>query len=526
MEFRILGPLEVVDGDRALSLGGERQRAILALLLTRANEVVSTDRLIDELWGARPPRKALNTIQYYISQLRKTLGADRIVTRAPGYLIRVGPEELDLARFEQLLERDNAEALREALDLWRGPALADLTFEQFAQAEAARLEELRMAALERRIELDLAAGRDAELVGEVERLIAEHPLRERLRGQLMRALYRAGRQAEALAAYQVARRTLVESLGIEPCQPLQELERAILRHDPSLLVASIAEAAPLERQSSVIVAATAPESFGPLLAVATPLALSTPPREVILVQLVEAEALGPTSRLLHERVDSLFEIGVSARAAVFTSSDPGAELVRLAGEQDAGLLLLDAPAGFLVDGELGGVVGTVLGSASCDVGIVAGREEQTAVRSLTVLVPFSGAEHDWAAIELAAWIARASGATLCLLGRDAELAVGDRDASRLLAQASLLVQRAVRVPTEPMLVPAGPDGILRAAENAGLIVFGLSERWRQEGLGETRLTVVRDAACPTLLVRKGLRPGGLAPARSVTRFTWSLAASR
>src|SRR5262252_5528560 len=126
MEFRILGPLEAVDGDRSLALGGGRQRALLALLLTRANEVVSTDRLIDELWGARPPKQALNTIQYYVSQLRKTLGADRIVTRPPGYAIRVDTEELDLARFERLAAEDDSESLREALSLWRGPALADL----------------------------------------------------------------------------------------------------------------------------------------------------------------------------------------------------------------------------------------------------------------------------------------------------------------------------------------------------------------------------------------------------------------
>jgi DNA-binding SARP family transcriptional activator len=523
MEFRILGPLEVVDDGRSLSLGGERQRALLALLLTRANEVVSTDRLIDELWGARPPKEALNTIQYYVSQLRKTFGADRIVTRTPGYLIRVERDELDLTLFEQLLERDDGEALRQALGLWRGPALADLTFEHFAQVEAARLEDLRLAAVERRIELDLAQGRDAELVGELERLIAEHPLRERLRGQLMLALYRAGRQADALAAYHSAREMLVESLGIEPGPALQELERAVLRQDASLLVAATGAAASADPQRSVVVAATAGESLGPLLAIAAPLALSTPPREVILVQLVEHQDLGSTSRLLHERADSLFESGVAARVAVFTSSDPGAELARLVAEQDADLLLLDAPEGLLVDGGLDGIAGTVLGAAPCDVGIMVGRAEKATEAS--VCVPFSGAEHDWAAIEIAAWIARVSGTTLRLLGRNADLAAGDRDASRLLAQASLLVQRAVRVPTEPVLVSAGPDEILRATGDTGLIVIGLSERWRQEGLGETRLAIARDAACPTLIVRKGLRPGGIAPSRSFTRFTWSLAAS-
>ena len=234
MEFRILGPLEVVDADRSVSLGGGRQRGLLALLLTHSNEVVSTDRLVDQLWGAQPPKAALNTIQYYVSQLRKVLGADRIVTRPPGYLIRVEPGELDLERFEGLLEQDNVGALREALGLWRGPALADLAFEPFAQAETARLEELRLAALERRADLDLEDGRDAALVGELEGLIAEHPLRERLRGQLMLALYRSGRQAEALDVYRRTRTLLDDELGLEPSPELRELEQAILRQDDAL----------------------------------------------------------------------------------------------------------------------------------------------------------------------------------------------------------------------------------------------------------------------------------------------------
>src|SRR5262245_49583876 len=231
MEFRILGPLEVVDGDNTFPLGGERQRALLALLLTQANSIVSTDRLLDELWGADPPKAALNTIQYYVSQLRKTLGADRIVTRPPGYLIRVEPEELDLARFERLSQEGTVESLHAALELWRGPALADLAFESFAREEASRLEELRLVVHERRIDADLESGRAADLVSELERLIADHPLRERLRGQLILALYRSRRQAEALNAYQAARSTLVEELGIEPGPELQELERAVLRQD-------------------------------------------------------------------------------------------------------------------------------------------------------------------------------------------------------------------------------------------------------------------------------------------------------
>ena len=150
MEFRILGPLEVVDDGHSIPLGGARQRAVLALLLTRPNQVVSTDRLIDDLWRTEQPRTAANTLQYYVSQLRKLLGADRIETRPPGYAIRVEPGELDLERFERLLERGDVEALREALALWRGPPLADFAYESFARDEIARLEELRLIALERR----------------------------------------------------------------------------------------------------------------------------------------------------------------------------------------------------------------------------------------------------------------------------------------------------------------------------------------------------------------------------------------
>ena len=229
MEFRILGPLEVVEQGRALPLGGARQRALLALLLTRANEVVSADRLIDELWGAQPPRTAANALQYHVSQLRKALAPhEAIVTQEPGYVIRVGPDELDLLRFELLVEEARqaapelaARRLREALDLWRGPPLADLAHESFAQTEILRLEELRLAALERRFDADLALGRFAELVGEVQVLVREHPLRERLRAALMQALYGSGRQAEALEVYRETRRLLVDELGIEPSPALQ-----------------------------------------------------------------------------------------------------------------------------------------------------------------------------------------------------------------------------------------------------------------------------------------------------------------
>jgi DNA-binding SARP family transcriptional activator/class 3 adenylate cyclase len=249
MEFRILGPLEVQDEGSILPLPGGRHRAVLALLLLHANEVVPTDRLIDELWGDEPAENAATALYGYIWQLRKALGGDDrrqvLVTRAPGYVIELEPDQLDATRLEQLV-RDGREALREgdpvraasalheALALWRGPALADFAYESFAQAEILRLEELHLAALEERIEADLALGGHADVVGELEVLAAKHPLRERLRAELMLALYRTGRQAEALAAYQAARRALVEELGIEPGRELQALQTAILRHDPIL----------------------------------------------------------------------------------------------------------------------------------------------------------------------------------------------------------------------------------------------------------------------------------------------------
>jgi DNA-binding SARP family transcriptional activator/class 3 adenylate cyclase len=239
-EFRILGPLEASEEGRPLDLGGGKQRALLSVLLLNANRVVSRDRLIDALWAEEPPETAVKALQVYVSQLRKALGRDVLVTRAPGYMVQVGEGQLDLDRFEALREEarhcepaDAAARLREALSLWRGPPLGEFALE-FAQGEIARLEELFLGALEGRIEADLALGRHAELVGELEALVTEHPLREGLRSQLMLALYRSRRQAEALEVYQQARRALVEELGIDPGRALRELEQAILRQDPAL----------------------------------------------------------------------------------------------------------------------------------------------------------------------------------------------------------------------------------------------------------------------------------------------------
>src|SRR4051794_11981562 len=245
VELRILGALEVSANGHEVPVRAAKQRELLGILLLHPGEVVSRDRLVDALWGERPPETATKALQVHISQLRKASVA--IETRAPGYLLRVEDEAVDAARFERLA-RDGAAALAageperasallsEGLALWRGPPLADLAYASFAQPEIARLEELRLDALEERVEADLALGRGG-LVGELEALVARHPLRERLRRQLMLALYRAGRQAEALEAYRDARTTLVEELGLEPSPELQELERAILVQDPALAAA-------------------------------------------------------------------------------------------------------------------------------------------------------------------------------------------------------------------------------------------------------------------------------------------------
>ena len=247
LQFRILGPLEVLRGGECLSFRGSRERALVALLVLNANRIVSTERLAEDLWSGDPPEGAIRSLRVYVSRLRQTLGVagEAVVTRPSGYGLQVDPEAVDALRFEALVARgrdkakagDNSGAaatLREALGLWRGPALADVADAPFAQAESNRLEEGRLAALEDRLETDLACGRHAEVTAELEVLTREHPFRERLWSQRMVALYRSGRQAEALRAYQELRSTLREQLGIEPSSALQQLEGAVLRHDPEL----------------------------------------------------------------------------------------------------------------------------------------------------------------------------------------------------------------------------------------------------------------------------------------------------
>ena len=507
LEFRLLGPLEAVEDDRPLALGGAKQRALLAVLLLHANQVVSSDRLIDEVWGESPPATAGKMVQVYVSRLRKQLGEARLLTRAPGYLLQVDPAELDVARFERLVaearQEDAAAAgakLRAALELWRGPPLADLAYERVAQAETVRLEELRWAALELRIDADLASGRAPELVGELESLVAAQPLRERLRAQLMLALYRCSRQAEALEAYRRARRELADRLGLEPSEELRLLEQAILHHDPEL---APADAAPRER--SVLIASRGLAGVDALLRLVAPLADA---HELVVACVVAPEELGSATAALATRRETLLARGIAARTVAFSSPAPDEDVVRLAARDGVDL--------FVTDGE----ASAALERAPCDVAwLVAGT-----LRPGPVLVPFGGGYHDWGALALGAWIARATGAPLRLVGATADGRGDGRDASRLLADASLILQRTAAVVAEPVLAATGRSGLRAAAEGAGLLVVGLSDRWRQEGLGRTRAELVDDPPAPTVLVRRGPRPGGLAPSEAPTRYGWSLTA--
>jgi DNA-binding SARP family transcriptional activator len=261
LEFRILGPIEALRDGEPVSLPRKKQRALLALLVLHAGEVVSTDQLIEELWAGKPPATAKDALQNYVSQLRKALGAEVIVTRDPGYVLEAAPEQVDIGRFERLVAEaretegagPRADLLRQALSLWRGTPLADLAYEAFTGLEAARLEELRAAARDNLVDAELELGRGAELIAELEATVAERPFEERPRGQLMLALYRSGRQAEALDAYQQARQTLVEELGLDPSPALRELEQAMLRQDPALEAPLAAPLVPEERRKTVTI---------------------------------------------------------------------------------------------------------------------------------------------------------------------------------------------------------------------------------------------------------------------------------
>ena len=411
LEFRLLGPLEVLDGDRPVRLGGPKQRAALAILLLSANRVVSVERLADDLYAGAPPVTAVTQVQRQVSELRKTLGAEAIETRSPGYVLHVEPGGLDLDRFErathdaaQALEAADAQtaadALARALGLWRGAPLADLAYESFAQTAIARLEEIRLAALEQRFEAELALGRHVAVIAELEALVWDHPLREGLRGQLMLALYRAGRQAEALEVYRRTRETLVEEFGIEPSPSLHELERRILTQDPSLALwrPEPQSVGPVER--TLLVVPSSNDRVESLLSVAEPLA-RLPDRSLLIARLVgEAIEVASAVVAVGARGESL---DVPVRTAVFTSREPARDVVRLATNYDVELVLVDA-------NEITGDLAAIAERSPADLAVLVGPAVDSQ-RGSGVFVPFGGGENDWAALELGAWLASGAART-------------------------------------------------------------------------------------------------------------------
>ena len=418
--------------------------------------------------------------------------------------------------------------LREALALWRGPPLTGLEYERFAQPEIARLEELRLDALEAWADAGLALGEHAQLIAELESLVREHPLRERYCAQLMVALYRSGRQADALSAYRATREVLSEELGLEPGEELRRVERAILRQDPGFDQAEPAppRAGPAQRSASVpelgtpaperalLVVPSGPESAAALLGVAEPMAKSPPARELIIAVVVEPHELREATAALATHRSALLEHGVAGRTAAFSSPTPGDDLVRLASEGGVDLLL-----GETGHDPLDGSSRVMLENAPCDVALLVG--SGGALREGPVIVPFGAAWHDWTALEVGAWIARATGSALRLIGASGGKGDGGRDASRLLADASIIVQRKAGVLAEPLLGTPGRAGVMALAQGAGMLVVGFPDGWRADGLGRVRSALVTGPPAPTLLVRRGDRSAGFAPAQSRTRFGWS-----
>ena len=527
IEYRLLGPLEVLGDGRPAKLAGPRQPAVLVCLLTRPNSVVPVARLVDYLWGETPRQTAANAAQSYVCSCARRSAAtpSRPAARAmrSGSSPTRSTSPASNGSFHRATSRSTragrprrATTLREALSLWRGARSPTSPRSRPIAPIVDRLEDLRVLALERRLEADLDCGRHAEVVAEAGELAEAHPLREGPRRLHMLALYRSGRQAEALDAYRRARETLVAELGLEPGAGLQGLERATLQQDASLereacIPGRRAEPRPPARSSS----STSPpdRSTG---SSSSGRRLRSPFRHAsrCAIQTVpDADELASAGTALRAVRSALLDRGVDARAAVFTSLLPGADLARLAGEQDADLILAGAPEQLLEDGRLLGL----LTHAPCDVGVVVGHAGEPG----DVFVAFSGGEHDWAAVELGAWFARSSGSRLLLAG--ASVGPEGRDASRLLASASMAVQRGLGVDAEPALVPPSPPHSSRRRRAPASLASGSPTAGAATGSGATRNALATRAEGPTILARRGVRPGALAPRRAETRYTWTIA---
>ena len=497
MEIRLLGPLGVLREGEPVPLPRRQQRALLAALALHAGEVVSTDRLIEDLWGAGAPRSALGSLQNAVSALRKSVGPDVLLTQQPGYRLALEPDAVDALRFERLVEQARAAApsargrlLAEALALWRGPALADLAFEPFAGAAAARLEELRLGALEERIEADLEQGLHAALVPELESLVGQQPLRERLRGLLMLALYRCGRQAEALEVYRAARLALADELGLDPSPELQELERRVLRQDPAL-------AAPAEVAAGAVAPAAERRLVTALAAV--PPADEDPERHRLLLD----ETLMAVQQALERNGGTLERFGPEGVLALFGADAPRDDDAQraLATAEELGL-----PAG-LATGEVVGGAGAVVNRAvelARSEGIALDERTRTLVGATRRLdAPLAGREPELARLRELFADARAGrcrvatilgepGIGKTRLARELLLGLGD-EAEILVARCLAYGEGATFLPLLAALRRAGPERALAAEPDADLVVARLAALGGGEpgSLGESYWAVRR-----------------------------------
>jgi DNA-binding SARP family transcriptional activator len=505
LEFRVLGPLEALRDGEVVSLAGAKQQALLALLLLEGGRAVSTRRLTDGLWGGAAPATATKGLQLHVSRLRKALGSSVIETRPDGYLLATKGVSVDLTRFEELTEsgRSQASAGRhgeagrlfgEALALWRGEALEGLDEPGLAPLRA-RLDELRLAVQEQRVDVLLASGEHTRLLPELTLLAQSQPLRERLQEQLMLALYRDGRQAEALAVYRRLRETLQQQLGLEPQPRLRSFEQAILRQDGYL-------DPPLERRPQRAIVAAGHEP-GRLAALLAPLAHELSGELILLTPVSHGEQLAEASVLLDEQRSEV------VRVAAFVTREPARQVARLAVAESAALLVLQTTRNRLEEQVLG-----ELRQAACDVVLFVDGAGELPGSAVSVL--FGGSPEDWKAVELAAALARAGSVPLRLVGVD----LGGSNASSLLAHASLVVQRFAGIGTRPVLFTPGDAGSLAGAVAGGPLVAGAGEH------ADDRLSVSRvrlgEIGVPLLLLAPGPRPGVLAPPQTLTRFSWSL----
>lgn len=523
--FGLLGPLEItVDGDDCTPKG-RHQRVLLTLLLVRLNETVPSEQLADRLWDGRPPPTALNALQVYVSQLRKLFpGRTVIETVAPGYRLAAPASTLDLYRFQdkwrrgrELFEagdgRQASELLREALSLWRGDPLVDVQYDAFGGAEARRLEEMRLDATIDRIQVDLALGRHSQVIGELGALVDLHPLREQFASLLMIALYRAGRQADALTVAAQIRTRLDAEYGLMPSSELRELERSILNHDDALRTPGQTRPTdPIASAQHVVVAGVNGHPTADLIDAGSAVSQALGITELVAVQLTSSH--GEVSDAARSLTAATVGLPVTVRVAALASASPAKDVARLIETEPVALLVSD-----LVGPGFTEQTSSLLTVSACDVALVSGAKWRP---NGPIIVLFSGSEHDWAAVGVAANLAHHLNSELLMLAVESSPATGNP--SRLLASASLVIQRAFNVSAPGQLVSPSIVEIVSACETARMICAGVSTRWNEIGVGPTRAALV-EAGLPVVLLRRGSRPSPFAPAAAKTQYSWSMSAT-